>query len=531
VREEAVETYQHAIEILLPRREILLNQGLSTNELSDPEAAQWVTEHGGDEFYIFDYRRKSVDGLLCVVYTSLGKVLYMASMFEDAVGAMNQALIYKPNDLDALNQRASTYIILGKYKEAAEDYVSTLALDKSRIFADAFTGLAKVLTAKEEVVPGGWNTLVSILNEHIPNVLLKWQQSSNTPELRSRTADHLKRMHLAMFQYYDVKVNDTDLAWMHLEKAQQFKMSTVDPFNSNTENYRIKTIIDIFQPGIWTPGVGSDSIAPIFVIGFVRSGSTLLERILDSHHLIAGTGEDSIFNGQLEQIRGAIVEASTRGPMELQRAILEQADHVLSGMKERWAKTTAASLNGNKGELITPQRFVDKMLTNYLNVGFIHMVFPKALILHVARNPMDTIFSSYKHDFAPGHLDYLSEFESLALTYGNYRKIMTHWDKVLPGRVTHVRYEDIVNDLPGMAKSIVAATGLPWDPEVLNFHMKKHAVNTLSTTQVRKAVYKDGMNSWLRYEKYLEPLVKLVGENVKYPLKTSLPGYQPPPNK
>jgi len=82
-----------------------------------------------------------------------------------------------------------------------------------------------------------------------------------------------------------------------------------------------------------------------------------------------------------------------------------------------------------------------------------------------------------------------------------------------------------------MAKSIVAATGLGWDPEVLNFHMKKHAVNTLSTTQVRKAVYKDGMNSWLRYEKYLEPLVKLVGENVNYPLRTSLPGYQPPQNE
>lgn len=243
-----MDTYQHAIEILLLRREILINQGLSTNELSDPEAAQWVTKHGGDEFFIFDYRRKSVDGLLCVVYTSLGKVLYMASMFEDAVGATNQALIYKPNDLDALNQRASTFIILGKYKEAAEDYLSILALDKSRIFADAFTGLAKVLTAKEEVVPGGWNTLVTILNEHIPIVLLKWQQSSNTPELRSRTADHLKRMHLAMFQYYDVKVNDTELAWLHLEKAQQFKMSTVEPFNSNTENYRIKTIIDIFQP-------------------------------------------------------------------------------------------------------------------------------------------------------------------------------------------------------------------------------------------------------------------------------------------
>ena len=91
-------------------------------------------------------------------------------------------------------------------------------------------------------------------------------------------------------------------------------------------------------------------------------------------------------------------------------------------------------------------------------------------------------------------------------------------------------YEDIVNDLPGMAKAIIAATGLPWDPEVLKFHEKKHAVNTLSTTQVRKAIYKDAMNSWLRYEKQVAPLVDLIGENAEYPLKTSLLGYDPPLN-
>lgn len=148
---------------------------------------------------------------------------------------------------------------------------------------------------------------------------------------------------------------------------------------------------------------------------------------------------DSIFNGQLAQIRNAIVAASTEGPEELQRATLAQADFILNAMRERWASSSGSSKNEEANEEISPQRFVDKMLTNYLNVGFIHMVFPKALILHVARNPMDTIFSSYKHDFAPGHLDYLSEFESLAQTYVNYRKVMNHWDKVLPGRVTHVR--------------------------------------------------------------------------------------------
>ena len=115
-----------------------------------------------------------------------------------------------------------------------------------------------------------------------------------------------------------------------------------------------------------------------------------------------------------------------------------QADFVVNGMRERWATTSKFS---SPDESQMPQRFVDKMLTNYMNVGFIHMVFPNALILHISRNPMDTIFSAYKHDFPTGPLDYLSEFESLARIYDGYRQMMDHWDTVLPGRVTHIRYD------------------------------------------------------------------------------------------
>ena len=155
------------------------------------------------------------------------------------------------------------------------------------------------------------------------------------------------------------------------------------------------------------------------------------------------------------------------------------------------------------------------------------MLYPNALILHVVREPMDTLFSAYKHEFPSGTLDYTCKFESLAELYRAYREIMDHWDAVLPGRVTHIRYEDMVNDMPGVAKKIIEATGLPWDETVLDFHKKKHAVNTLSTTQVRKGVYKDGMKSWMRYEKQLKPLASMIGALVDYDLATSLKGYTP----
>lgn len=93
---------------------------------------------------------------------------------------------------------------------------------------------------------------------------------------------------------------------------------------------------------------------------------------------------------------------------------------------------------------------------------------------------------------------------------------MEHWDNVLPGRVMTIRYEEMVEDLPRVAKGVIDATGLEWHDEVLDFHKKKQAVNTLSTTQVRKGIYKDSLQSWRRYEEHLHPLVKLIGDRVRY---------------
>ena len=255
---------------------------------------------------------------------------------------------------------------------------------------------------------------------------------------------------------------------------------------------------------------------------------------MDAHSQIVGTGEDSMFNGQLDTIRNKIVQASTSGnPMVIQRTVQALADKVVDDMTARFwsienATATAADKTSSEERIqkTDPKRFVDKMLTNYMNVGFIHMLFPQALILHVSREPMDCVFSAYKHDFPPGTLDYTSDFPSLAQLYLGYREMMDHWDRALPGRVTHVRYEDMVEDLPAVARALIDATGLPWEEDVLDFHKKKQAVNTLSTSQVRKGMYKDHFKGWKKYEKELQPLVELLGDKVEHVVRTTIPGYE-----
>jgi hypothetical protein len=142
----------------------------------------------------------------------------------------------------------------------------------------------------------------------------------------------------------------------------------------------------------------------------------------------------------LDYIRNEIVTASQAGELSiLHQTVKKLADDVVIDMIKRWEIIDANSRASEQEreeddteskedeEKLKPVRFSDKMLTNYMNVGFIHLLFPNALILHVAREPMDTIFSAFKHDFPSGGLDYTSEFEGLAQLYHSYRDVMEHW--------------------------------------------------------------------------------------------------------
>mmetsp|Transcript_8728 Transcript_8728/g.26119 ORF Transcript_8728/g.26119 Transcript_8728/m.26119 type:complete len:542 (-) Transcript_8728:206-1831(-) len=537
---EAIETYHTALELIRTKRRKQIEDGEPTNV---PLSGTATGDGEGLNAELFlDVSARSTDGLLASTECSLGKMYFMANMFEKAVEAYGRALELDADYLDALCYRASTLIILGRYEEAAENYSGVLELDKNHIFQDAYTGLAKILVAKESAVPGGWGALVKVLEEEIPKYemrLISLGGGGAQKSTKDLLRDGLKRMHLALFSYHDTKTNDTAKAWHHLSSGYRHKMDSLSPWNSQFEKQRVEAVKHVFQKGFWPVGVGSQSHVPIFIIGFVRSGSTLTERVLDAHPDVVGTGEDSVFNGRLDEIRNQIVEASVSGnPDSVRTTVLQLADMVVDGMHNRWEVIDAQMGEDDNDEKENegkkkqrrkePKRFADKMLTNYMNVGFIHMLFPNALIIHVARNPMDTCFSAFKHDFPPGTLDYTSEFASLADLYHGYRDVMEHWDNVLPGRVTHIRYEDMVSDMDNVARKIIDAAGLDWDDGVLKFHEKKQAVNTLSTTQVRKGVYKHHLEAWKKYEEPLQPLVKLLGRRAKFHTKTTLPGYRPP---
>jgi tetratricopeptide (TPR) repeat protein len=518
--QEAIRLYNEIIDMAFTLRKNAISAGKATDDCNAQDIQSVPDE------VTLDYLSKSIDGLICSVYTSQGKAYFMANMFERAVEAYDGCLrgdIQQPYYLDALNSRASSLIVLGQYEEAGRDYLTVIQHDTKRLFIDSFTGMERILEAKEDVVPGGWDSVLSTVENLIES--LEFQLKVEAQSKRT-IAESLNRLYHFLFTYHDKKTKNYSVAFQHLTLGFHHKLSALPKWVAGSEKIKIDQTRNIFQRGFWSSETGSKTKTPIFIIGFVRSGSTLLERILDAHPIVAGTGENSVFNGRLGDIRDEIVRVSNTGGSiaDLTRKL---ANEVVDEMQRRHAVLEANTKKAvDEIPKDRPKRLVDKMLTNYYNVGFIQLLYPKALILHVAREPMDSVFSAYKHEFPPGTLDYTSDYIGLSELYHTYRDIMDHWDDVLPGRITHIRYEDMVKDFEGTARAIIKAADLPWDDSVLQFHKKKHAVNTLSSTQVRKGVYTDSLKSWMRYEEQLQPLVKLIGDRVEFDFKTSLPGYE-----
>lgn len=194
-----------------------------------------------------------------------------------------------------------------------------------------------------------------------------------------------------------------------------------------------------------------------FLISF-RSGSTLLETILDAHPNVFGLGEDSIFNSQLPEVKEHVVKAASGSNDEVIETVAKDAKSITSKMI---ALAKEMDSDSSKGKIL---RVVDKMLFNYRNIGFIHLLYPQSTILHTVRDPMDTLLSCFTQKFDDKGLEWSFQPATLVEMYVDYLTIMNHFRNELPGRVLDINYEEVVRQPDRVIKNlIVNKLGLPWD--------------------------------------------------------------------
>jgi tetratricopeptide (TPR) repeat protein len=244
------------------------------------------------------------------------------------------------------------------------------------------------------------------------------------------------------------------------------------------------------------PFAGLNSDKPIFIVGMPRSGSTLVEQVLSSHPDVFGAGEVKMFHRSLAVLRD-------RFPSIPKFPALVK---VLNN--SHFAQIGQTYLDGMTHYSPQSKRITDKLLSNYYFVGLINLVFPNAKIIHTIRNPVDTCLSAYTKLFKDD-MPHSYELGELGRYYLKYVELMEHWTSVLPaGVMLPVVYEDVIGDLEGNARKLVAHVGLEWDEACLDFHKSSRPVKTASVVQVRKPVYSTSVERWRKYGDGLAPLVE-----------------------
>jgi tetratricopeptide (TPR) repeat protein len=249
-------------------------------------------------------------------------------------------------------------------------------------------------------------------------------------------------------------------------------------------------------------GFGCDAVDPIFIVGLPRAGSTLLEQILASHSDVEGTQELPNIPRIVGELQGREPEAGTqRYPAVLERVSAED----FRKFGEKYIADTRIYRSGKP-------RFIDKMPNNFRHLGLIHLILPNARIIDARREPMACCFSNFKQLFASGQ-EFTYSIEDIARYYRNYVDLMHHWDAVLPqGRVLRVQHEDVVNDLNGSVRRMLDYCGLDFQPACLEYHKTERSVRTASSEQVRRPIFKEGLDQWRNFESWLGPLKEALGE-------------------
>src|SRR6266853_884523 len=247
-------------------------------------------------------------------------------------------------------------------------------------------------------------------------------------------------------------------------------------------------------------GVGCDAPDTIFIVGLPRAGSTLLEQILASHSLVEGTTELADIPRLVQRLAGRSKKnAAPRYPAVLAELNAEQ----LRRFGQKYIADTQILRTGKPF-------FIDKMPNNFRHIGLIHLILPNAKIIDARREAMACCFSNFKQLYARGQ-EFAYRVEDIARYYRTYLELMEHWDTVLPGKVLRVQHENVVEDLEGSVHRILDFCGLDFQAPCVEFYKTERSIRTASSEQVRRPIFKEGLDQWRNFEPWLEPLRTALG--------------------
>ncbi len=393
---------------------------------------------------------------------------------EEALECLDEVISRDPDYFDARFQRALFLIQLGRMQDGEEELRAALALNPNH--ARAYANLAELKKFTD--------------NEDADKKAIEacYERSEPGSDDRVFLCNALGRV------YADLKQYDRSFAFYEECNAIRKRKST---YHADAELAHMETIMSHYTQEVLRTSSGLEDERPVFIVGMPRCGSTLAEQILAAHPDVSTRGEWEAFELAWLNLH------NPDKPLTL--------DEVAAFGKTQWREVGQAYLDrleeGESGLCI-----VDKTLNNIRLIGAIHCALPHAKIIHVRRNPLDTCLSIYTSNIQGWQFDFGLNQGTLGYYYRMYQRLMQHWRDVLPeGAMYELDYEQLVANQEKETRKLLDYCGLDWNDACLNFQQAGTRVKTASVHQVRQTIYNTSIERWRRYEKHLQPLVRILG--------------------
>lgn len=433
---------------------------------------------------------------------NLAGVLEATGRFTEAEMPLRRALKLKPSYVDARISLGLICSLLGRFREAGDCYEKALRVEPRAtralvglgqlaslegLFTEAEASFRRAL-AIDPCAPYAWGALVWL--RKMTTADADWVKRAEELAGSGLTAIDESALRFAIGKYYD-DVGEFAHAFRSYRRANELHRLRVEPYDREGYAGYVDQVIRTRTPEVIASAsaTGADSERPVFVLGMPRSGTSLVEQVIASHPAAHGAGEINFWQIAVRRNAAALREGLLTEPLR-------------SKLAQEYLKTLTA-------HSAAALRVVDKTPVNALYLGIIHATFPKARIIFMQRDPIDTCLSCYFQGFPPA-LNWSTDLGDLAHYYRENQRLAAHWHRVLPpGAILDVPYADLVADLEKGARRILDFLGLPWDERCLEFYKTSRPVNTASVWQVRQKMYPGSVGRWRNYEKFIGPLLEL----------------------
>ena len=437
-------------------------------------------------------------------HNNLGKIFLASGEIDSSIEHLECAITLKSDFADAHNNLGSAFLRINKLNDAIKSYKKAITLKPDFAVANNNLGIAYLRTGDPKLASKFFENAITITpgyataHHNLSGVKVYKEKDKQVSLIESLLIENnlsqKERIYLnfALAKAYEDLGNHEEL-FKHLNEGNRIRKKEMS--NSIADSEEHNELIKLFFNSNNINNIkltyrDSLPIRPIFIVGMPRSGTSLVEQIISSHHEVYGAGEVNNFHNIIMPI---IEKHAVNENYNLKNDEFALIRKQYSNSLERFYANE---------KVIT-----DKWILNFKTIGFILSAFPESKIVHLKRDARATCWSIYKHYFSDEGNRWAYDYQDLARFYKSYVGLMDYWHNLFPGKIYDISYEDLTSNQEKETRNLLKYCDLDWDENCLNFYTNTRAVKTASAVQVRNKMYQGSSDVWRQYSEHLKPLL------------------------